>query len=1012
MARLRPADDPDRHVLASGVCLMRTAPLVRVLVGMLVAAALWPANPARAVITNVDAASDVCSSTANPCSITQTIETVAGAVLDFGLREVRITGNGLIDAGTGDVTLLCGKLTAQKSGTAIQLKGANASGGSTGGIGRFVARRGCSANRTLPCVLDAECAAASAGTCSFGSGDILLAGKVFGSADFTGGVQFVAAGNINASSTITVNGTALESDAGVVELDAQGDVTVSAQIQVSAGGQGSGGEVCLAAGRNIVVSDFIDATGGDFDGGVVEMLAGGSVTVSDDIKANSTSGEGFGGEITLESGGDLIIVGGGSLNRLLFSTDGHQSAENFGGDGGTQDFLAGGNVRIGRFVRMTSDGAPPDGFGEAITIDSAGDVLIEGELWAKGGGGSSGGGEVEVSAFGVIEISSTATLDVSGTDGGGGDVSLLGDSEIVMGGTIVATASPQGVAGSVDLDSSGGALTIGGTIRIDGASSGLATFSGCDIRLSSGALIDNKPPGGLNRFVAREKFTASAGSSTRAGTGGANQIAYRSNSKPPVVAGVMSPAPRLELTPQLIGCPVCGNREVEFGETCDDGDATGGDGCSANCQDEGCIADTPGYPTVALCDDGDNCTVDICNPQTSSCDHSASCDDGIDCTDDTCQGTTCVNTPNDAFCDGINECAISICSAASGCVVDTPLEGPCDDGQFCNGADTCNAGQCSVHTGNPCAGFPECQDGCNEARQICGSPFGTPCTSDGNICTDNVCDGGGHCVTIPNSSACDDDIFCNGNDVCSGGSCSFHAGPPCVLSGDCRDVCDEGAQACRTPAGEPCRDDRNSCTDDICDGSGACLHVEASGSCEGEDFCTVGGVCVAGQCLAADGGTAFSSTRILLLLKPGPADDQFVIKADFTADAIQGAPAEEGIRLALRSLEGGVIYESLMPAALVTAKGGASARAFKFKDANGLVADANGVRKGSVKHIAAKRSVRTKFRMKGFELGALIDAPDLSLSLLLGDDPLTEDCVSSGAALICERKGPKARCGD
>ncbi|MEE8311959.1 MAG: hypothetical protein V3R77_06865 [Candidatus Binatia bacterium] len=985
---------------------------MRVLVGLLAAGVLWPANPARAVITNVDAASDVCSPTANPCSITQTVKTVPGAVLDFGLREVRITGSGLIDAGTGDLTLLCGKLLAQKSGNAIQMKGTAASGGSGGGFGRFVARRGCSANRTLPCVRDAECAAVSAGTCSFGSGDILLAGKVLGSADAAGGVQFIAAGNINVSSVITVNGTALESDAGVVELDAQGDVNVSARIQVSAGGQGTGGEVCLTAGRNIVVSDLIDATGGDFDGGVVEMIAGGSLTVTDDIKANSTSGEGFGGELTLESGGYLIIVGGGATNRLLLDTDGHQSAENFGGDGGSQDLVAGGNVHIGRFVRLTSDGAPPDGFGEAITIDSAGDVLIEGEVQAKGGGGSSGGGEVEVSALGVIEISPTGMLDVSGTDGGGGDVALFGDSGIVMSGTITAKASPQGLAGSVDLDSSGGALTIGGTIDVDGTGGGLASFSGCDIRLVSGADISNKPPGGLNRFVAREKFTALAGSDAHVGVGGTNLIAYRTNAKPPVVAGSMTPAPRLELTPQLIGCPVCGNRVVEFGETCDDGDTTGGDGCSANCQDEGCIADTPGYPAVALCDDGDNCTVDVCNPQTSSCNHSASCDDGIDCTVDTCQGTTCVNTPDDSFCDGINECAISICSPASGCVVETPLEGPCDDGQFCNGADTCNAGQCSVHTGSPCIGFPECQDGCNEARQTCGSPFGTPCTSDGSICTDNVCDGAGTCVTIPNSSPCDDGIFCNGNDVCSNGSCSFHAGPPCVLSGDCRDVCDEGAQTCQTPAGEPCRDDRNSCTDDICDGSGTCLHVETSGSCDGEDFCTVGGVCVAGECVASDGGTAFSSTRIILLLKSGPADDQFVIKAEFAADAIQGAPAEEGIRLALRSSEGDVSYESFMPAANVTAKGRASARAFKFKDAKGLVAEANGVRKGNVKHVAAKRRVRVKFRMKGRELGALLDAPDLLLSLLLGDDPLTGDCVSSDTALICERKGSKSRCGD
>ena len=65
--------------------MLSVARVTRGLSALLVAGVIWPANPAYAVIKNVNEASDVCSATANPCSITQAVETVPGAVLDFGL---------------------------------------------------------------------------------------------------------------------------------------------------------------------------------------------------------------------------------------------------------------------------------------------------------------------------------------------------------------------------------------------------------------------------------------------------------------------------------------------------------------------------------------------------------------------------------------------------------------------------------------------------------------------------------------------------------------------------------------------------------------------------------------------------------------------------------------------------------------------------------------------------------------------------------------------------------------
>lgn len=61
------------------------------------------------------------------------------------------------------------------------------------------------------------------------------------------------------------------------------------------------------------------------------------------------------------------------------------------------------------------------------------------------------------------------------------------------------------------------------------------------------------------------------------------------------------------------------------------------------------------------------------------------CDDRNPCTDDRCEGGLCVHAANSA---------------------------PCDDGLFCNGADTCRDRACA-HAGSPCAG------GCDEGTDTC-----------------------------------------------------------------------------------------------------------------------------------------------------------------------------------------------------------------------------------------------------------------------------------------------------
>jgi len=96
----------------------------------------------------------------------------------------------------------------------------------------------------------------------------------------------------------------------------------------------------------------------------------------------------------------------------------------------------------------------------------------------------------------------------------------------------------------------------------------------------------------------------------------------------------------------------------------------------------------------------------------------------------------------------------------------------------------------------------QCDDGNDLAGDCCSATCtfeaaGSACT-DGDVCTDDACDGAGLCVGTPNTAPCNDGNPCTSIDTCSGGVC---AGTPNTI---------------------PC-DDGNACTiDDTCAG-GLCV---------------------------------------------------------------------------------------------------------------------------------------------------------------------------------------------
>ncbi len=220
--------------------------------------------------------------------------------------------------------------------------------------------------------------------------------------------------------------------------------------------------------------------------------------------------------------------------------------------------------------------------------------------------------------------------------------------------------------------------------------------------------------------------------------------------------------------------------------------------CVSGCNEasDGCDFDV-GAPCT---EDGNLCTDDVCD-SGGDCAHpnnTAPCEDNVFCNGaDTCGGSTCSTHAGDPCASG-GQCADTCNEAADTCNVDDDT--PCDDGQFCTDVDACASGAC-VGTGDPCAGGVECSAGCNEAADDCFDTNGSLCTDDGNLCTDDYCDGVGGCIHVANSAPCVDGLGCTSNDMCDGGVCAGDPPPEC--------------------------DDDNPCTVDSCvEPSGDCINVD------------------------------------------------------------------------------------------------------------------------------------------------------------------------------------------
>ncbi len=465
---------------------------------LLAAACVFAAGPAAAVISNVTQASDVCAPTADPCVVADTVQVVSGSVLDFGTRALQIDPGGQIDIGNGSVTILCGDFTAATgTSPAILARGPNGFGGFDGGVLTLQARGQCVSLPGIACIGDLDCSvgacSAATGTVDIdgvlqgrgqmpadvsisAAGDIWLrrtinlratvidgdGGELWvesgtGSVHIEGGVDASgrsagAGGNVTISSagdtwvvsSIDVRGG--DFGGGLIDIDAGRDVRVSSTLlAASTAGTGSGGDVTVIADRDVILEGGaeIDTDGhlsaaGVFagDGGDQDLTAGGVLTAASTVVMHGDGGapDGFGGRLSLASGGNLRFAG---------TLDARGGAGQ--GIGGSIDISAGGRLELAAGSRVDATG---DAAGGAATIDGSAYSILGGTIDVSSPAGGSPG-EVRVVAAGDGVVGGTISNGGAGAAGIGRIEIEACNLDVGAGGAIQNTATPGGACSLV-----------------------------------------------------------------------------------------------------------------------------------------------------------------------------------------------------------------------------------------------------------------------------------------------------------------------------------------------------------------------------------------------------------------------------------------------------------------------------------------------------------------------------------------------------------------------------------
>ena len=776
----------------------------RILGLLALAASLSRGVPAAATTAN-----QVCSG--DPCVLSKVVNLTPGSVLDFGNRVLRMTPSGGLVAGDGDSVIISARGVTMEPGAIIR--------------GPLFPSVGASVRiETTEDILVQRSAASRA--------RIDVHGQTRG-----GVIALVADRNIDLGGDLRADGTLAEAIGGSVDVDAAGSVTMTGEINVSGGLgiDGSGGAVSLHAGGALIAA-AIDASSGSGDGSI-ELTADGALSSTGALSVAGNAAGGGGGEVTLDSSGDITVSG-----RIAAQGGAGSLADD--GLGGSVDISSDGNVRV--LERIEAFAGGPAGDAGFVTI-TAGAVLTIGQaISVHGPGAEAGGGFIDlVAAGGVLTLD--GLLDVHGFSAG--SVTGSAGSELRARGEINA----DGQTGEIDLSTisiSGtqvpGPVTVSGNLHARGPAGGLSGtigLQGCDVTVDATGRLATAGSGAINRLRSSRQMTV-AGQVT-AGPPGTNRFEFRNDpGLVPIIApgAVVQPPPALVASASLLPCraptpAVCGNAMTESGESCDDGNTTACDGCSAVCAQESC-----GNAMVECaegCDDGNvtdgdgcdaNCTVTACgNGRVTGTEQ---CDDGNTNAGDGCDASCQIEAP--AGCgNGMTEpgedCDDGNTNDCDGCSHLCLTEGCGNNRVECD--EVCDEGNAANCDGDGCAA--DCR-----TREVCG---------DGTVQCQEQCDAGASnslpgvgcntlcrlCALGSDDCPCGADTDCHALGKCGGlacvdGVCASVQPPACSDNNVCNGVetCVDGA----CPPGTPLQcADADPCTADSCDRRAGCQHAQAMG---------------------------------------------------------------------------------------------------------------------------------------------------------------------------------------
>ncbi len=304
-------------------------------------------------------------------------------------------------------------------------------------------------------------------------------------------------------------------------------------------------------------------------------------------------------------------------------------------------------------------------------------------------------------------------------------------------------------------------------------------------------------------------------------------------------------------------------------------------------------------------------------------------------------GTPLTNSTVDQF----SSCSAGMMSAAiasAGCVVPSIPVG-CGNGML-GGSEDCDDGN---NVGGDCCAF-DC------TFELAGSQ----CADDGNVCTDDECNGAGSCV---------------------------HPG---------------------TTAGTACPDDGNVCTDDECDGAGSCAHPGTTGSCDDGNICTTDGTCAVSACTASATPVRQPKSKLKVSVRDGAANDKLNVKSEMFVGPLLTTPAIDGLHVLLADTSANVLFEGTIAAEdLLVLKGGV---VFKFRADGTEAPSLGGISSAKIKYREGKETLVVKVKGKEAEAAGVLGKAQLVVTLDAGgagygqcDVPETLPCEPGSAKLTC-----------